>query len=154
MIINIDPVDSEDESFFVNEVNNAIKNIMEPYGQESEDYYKFIGAEEDGETEELFSKGTTKGVKYPNGTILHTFDYRFTKYFSIENDVIYQKEAGHFKKPKRTKKSKKLQYLPKCNYRRIYKSYNIYLEECCGYYYNEENQAYGHSYNPDSHWDG
>lgn len=135
------------------DVSESIDEIMEPFWEQTEnpDYLEFIDAEEQHRTQ-YESKGINC-VRMPNGTICLPYDPIFSKLYTVENGVVYKEEFGQLHHKKRTKKAKKIQFLPDYPYKKLYKSFVNFLEDYHGYQYNKTENRYGYYTNPNAFWD-
>ncbi len=91
-------------------------------------------------------------VVMPDGTIRELDSYRIWNKFIIKDGLVYQKVAGQLKHPKRTKKAKKMKALPGYPRKKLYASFEEFVEDWGGCK-NEETGQYGEWYNPDSTYD-
>jgi len=108
----------------------------------------------DDKTEEYRSDYEKKVdcVVMPDGTIKELDSYRIWNKFIIKDGLVYQKVAGQLKHPKRTKKAKKMKALPGYPRKKLYASFEEFVEDWGGCK-NEETGQYGEWYNPDSTYD-
>ena len=137
---------------FGRELTPVIHKAMERYNYNTEDerYLKF----EDRTDEYLkMYNENINCIKLPNGLILEENNYRFWDKFIIKGGQVYEKYAGPLHHPKRTKKSKKMQALLDYSRKKLYKSFDDFVETyCCGIL-NEKTGKYGEWYNPDGTYD-
>ena len=91
-------------------------------------------------------------VVMPDGSIRELDSYRIWNKFIIKDGLVYQKVAGQLKHPKRTKKAKKMKALPGYPRKKLYASFEDFVEDWGGCK-NEETGQYGEWYNPDSTYD-
>lgn len=137
---------------FGRELTLVIHKAMERYNYNTEDerYLKF----EDRTDEYLqMYNENINCIKLPNGLILEENNYRFWDKFIIKGGLVYEKHAGPLHHPKRTKKSKKMQALLDYSRKKLYKSFDDFVETyCCGIL-NEKTGKYGEWYNPDGTYD-
>jgi len=136
---------------FSRAVAEYVAEIMEPYSAEpSEEYLEFCD-ETDSLQEEYAQR--VDCLKLPNGRIVEYKDYPYYFEYSIKDGKVYQKNAGPLHHEKRTKKAKKITFLHGIPRSKIYKSFNEFAENRCGFSFNEEHQAYGSYWNPNAMWD-
>ena len=91
-------------------------------------------------------------VVMPDGRILEIDAYPIWHKFVIQDGLVFQKEAGPLKHPKRTKKAKKMKALPGYPRKKLYASFDDFVD-----YYgaskDEKTGRYGEWFNPDSVYD-
>ena len=85
---------------FSREVYLSIDNLMHPYGSESEDCYEFIDMTE--ELRDAYENDTIDCYRLPGGRIVTQFDNEVYRKFSIRDGIVFEKNAGPLKHPKRT----------------------------------------------------
>ena len=78
--------------------------------------------------------------------------YPVWPYFFIQDGKVYQKAAGQLRHPQRTKKARKMKVLPNYPRKKLYDSFEAFVEECGGRK-NEETGRYGVFYNPNAVFD-
>lgn len=136
---------------FARQLVAAVEEVMAPYSAEaSEEYMEFADM-----TEELkadYAK-SVDCLKLPNGKIVECGSYPYSSKYSIVDGKASQNEVGPLRHTKRTKQSRKIQYLPNCPRQRVYKTFEKYAEDYRGYEYNEEEKGYGFYGNPNAMWD-
>lgn len=138
---------------FARDVVSEVESFMEPYYDqtEDEDYLDFSD-----ETEWLrkeYEEGTTDAFITPDGRLVAPQDDRIRYQFCIRDGKVYETRIGSYKHDKRTRKAKKFKAVPNCPFKRIYKSFEEYVEKEHGSIWNEEEQAYGYFYNPNGVYD-
>ena len=97
-------------------------------------------------------EATVDCVRMANGSNVILYN-SFYKSYTIKNGVVYQKNSGSLHHEKRTKKAKKMTFLPNYPIKKIFKTYKDYMEFYCGYMYDEDKDAYGYYTNPSSFYD-
>lgn len=129
------------------------EDIMLPYCENTEDpeYLEFNDVS--AEVMESYKTECCDCVRFPEGRIVMCCDYNFYNKYEVVDGVIYQKSAGVLKHNKRTKKAKKLKFLPEYPIKKIFKSCEEYAQKCYGYNYDEDHEAYGYYNNPNAQWD-
>lgn len=124
---------------------------MTPYSTEPPEEYKEFA----DMTEELkadYAK-SVDCLKLPNGKIVECGSYPYFSKYSIVDGKVSQNKVGHLHHTRRTKQSRKIQYLPNCPRQKAYKTFEKYAEDYRGYEYNEEEKGYGFYCNPNAMWD-
>lgn len=91
-------------------------------------------------------------VVLPNGKIVEADLFPVWPKFIVKDGLVFQKAAGQLKQPKRTKKAKKMKALPNYPRKKLYVSFEAFVEACGGRK-NEETGQYGEFYNPNSVFD-
>lgn len=79
--------------------------------------------------------------------------YEMSGKFVVKNGLLYQKEFGPLKHEKRSKKAKRMTFLPNYPFKKRYKTFQDYADDYCGDRFHDEQNAYGYYFNPDSFWD-
>lgn len=92
-------------------------------------------------------------VKLPDGRIVEENSRPLWGRFIIKDGFVYQKEWGPLRHPKRSKRAKKMKVLPDYPRKKMYKSFEDYLEQDCYAVLNEETGKYGEWFNPDGVYD-
>ncbi len=136
---------------FSRSVINAVEEVMEPYGCESESYYEFCD-----QTENVrcgYENDACDCIRLPEGTIVSAHEYQIRKAFQIIRGQVFQKEAGQLHRPKRTRKTRKMKALLAYPMKKLYKTMHEYALDYCAYQYDEKEQGYGYYCNPNSMWD-
>lgn len=137
-------VDTEDPSL--------IDMLMAPFSENTQDldYLEFQSVEE--EQRQKYEALTVDCIRMSNGSIITAYDSFFRPY-TIKNGVVYQKSSGRLHNEKRTKKAKKMTFLPDYPLKKVFRTYKDYMELYCGYIYDEAKDAYGYYTNPNSFYD-
>ena len=91
-------------------------------------------------------------VVMPDGRIMEIDAYPIWHKFVIKDGLVFQKEAGPLKHPKRTKKAKKMKALPGYPRKKLYASFDEFVEDYGGSK-DEKTGRYGEWFNPDSVYD-
>lgn len=136
-----------------NVAERLVFEVMDPYGMETENPKRlaFFPHEETDESD--YATETRDCVRLPDGSIVFRYDPRFSKHYEIFEGKVYRKEFGPLRHRKRTRKAKKFLPLPDYPLKKLYPTFQKYMEQYFGCVYNEEAQAYGHYGNPDAFWD-
>lgn len=129
---------------------------MTPYSTEPPEEYKEFA----DMTEELKADyaRSVDCLKLPNGKIVECGSYPyFSKYSIVDEKVsqnkVSQNKVGPLHHTRRTKQSRKIQYLPNYPRQKVYKTFEKYAEDYRGYEYNKEEKRYGFYCNPNAMWD-
>ena len=136
---------------FARQLVGAVEEVMTPYSTEPPEEYKEFA----DMTEELkadYAK-SVDCLKLPNGKIVECGSYPYFSKYSIVDGKVSQNKAGTLHHTRRTKQSRKIQYLPNCPRQKVYKTFEKYAEDYRGYEYNEEEKGYGFYCNPNAMWD-
>ena len=140
------------QSSFSRTVNDGVSELMYPYCAWLEDpeYLEF-----DNRTERLREEyeSVVDCIKLPQGTIVEQYGYPIWGRFVVRDGKVFQRDAGPLHHEKRTKKAKRMMALPKYPRKKLYRSFEEYAEERCGYSFDEKHQGYGYYYNPNAMWD-
>lgn len=136
---------------FARQLVGAVEEVMAPYSSEpSEKYMEFADM-----TEELkadYAK-SVDCLKLPGGKIVECGSYPYFSKYSIVDGKVSQNKVGPLHHTRRTKQSRKMQYLPNCPRQKVYKTFEKYAEDYRGYEYSEEEKGYGFYCNPNAMWD-
>ena len=136
---------------FARQLVGEVEEVMAPYSAEpSEEYMEFADM-----TEELkadYAK-SVDCLKLPNGKIVECGSYPYFSKYSIVDGKVSQNKVGTLHHTRRTKQSRKIQYLPNCPRPKVYKTFEKYAEDYRGCEYNEEEKGYGFYCNPNAMWD-
>lgn len=137
---------------FGRELIPVIREKMERfnYGTEDRRFLEF----EDHTSEYLhaYNENVTC-IKLADGRIVEENSRFVWDRFIVQNGLVYQKYAGPLHHPKRTKKAKKMKAILDYPRRKLYKSFEDYLEQECYAVLNEETGKYGEWYNPNGVYD-
>lgn len=134
-------------------VERLVFETMDPYGMYTENPEHLVFcAYEEGE-DGAYETGTMDCVRLPDGSIVCEFDRRFSGRYEIFEGKAYQKESGPLRHRKRTKRAKKFLPLPEYPLKKLYLTFQMYMEQYLGCFYNEKEQAYGYCENPCAFWD-
>ena len=140
------------QSSFSRAVNDGVSELMYPYCASMEDpeYLEF-----DDRTEKLHEEyeSVVDCIKLPQGTIVEQYGDPLWGRFVVRDGKVFQRDAGSLHHEKRTKKAKRMVALPNYPRKKLYKSFEKYAEERCGFSFDEKHQGYGYYYNPNAIWD-
>lgn len=139
------------QNAFSRAVETEIETIMEPYGQNSEEFYVFEDYTEELKAE--YENGAADCIKLSNGKIVSLYQYPLYGNFIIKDGLVYKKQFGQLKHEKRNKQAKKMTALPNLPYKKRYKTLGEFAEDAKGMEYDEESDGYGYWYNPNAFWD-
>lgn len=141
---------------FARQLVGAVEEVMTPYSTEPPEEYKEFA----DMTEELKADyaRSVDCLKLPNGKIVECGSYPyFSKYSIVDEKVsqnkVSQNKVGPLHHTRRTKQSRKIQYLPNYPRQKVYKTFEKYAEDYRGYEYNKEEKRYGFYCNPNAMWD-
>lgn len=139
-------------SSFSRAVNDGVSELMYPYCESLEDpeYLEF-----EDRTEKLREEyeSVVDCIKLPQGTIVEQYGDPLWGRFVVRDGKVFQRDAGSLHHEKRTKKAKRMVALPNYPRKKLYKSFEKYAEERCGFSFDEKHQGYGYYYNPNAIWD-
>ena len=136
---------------FARQLVGAVEEVMTPYSTEPPEEYKEFA----DMTEELkadYAK-SVDCLKLPNGKIVECGSYPYFSKYSIVDGKVSQNKVGPLHHTRRTKQSRKRQYLPNYPRQKVYKTFEKYAEDYRGYEYNKEEKRYGFYCNPNAMWD-
>ena len=140
------------QSSFSRAVNDGVSQLMYPYCASMEDpeYLEF-----EDRTEKLREEyeSVVDCIKLPQGTIVEQYGDPLWGRFVVRDGKVFQRDAGSLHHEKRTKKAKRMVALPNYPRKKLYKSFEKYAEERCGFSFDEKHQGYGYYYNPNAIWD-
>lgn len=140
-------------SAFARDVVSQVESFMEPYYDQTEDEEYLDFSDETERLQKEYEEGTTDCFLTPDGKLVMPRDEPIRYRFVIRDGIVYEKSSKYGKPDKRTKSAKKLRALTNYPYKRIYKSLAEYAEKEYSWFWNEEEQAYGYYYNPNSVYD-
>lgn len=125
---------------FARQLVGAVEEVMTPYSTEPPEEYKEFA----DMTEELkadYAK-SVDCLKLPNGKIVECGSYPYFSKYSIVDGKVSQNKVGTLHHTRRTKQSRKIQYLPNCPRQKVYKTFEKYAEDYRRYEYNEKEKGY------------
>lgn len=134
-------------------VFDAVYEKMNPYAVESEHPAKQEFVDCTKELREEYRSGTIDCVRLADGTVVDRFDPRFRNRFSIKDGRIVQNHFGPLHHKKRSKKAKKMTWLPNYPKKKLYRSERELAEKYYGYEYVPEEDAYGYYSNVAAFYD-
>lgn len=139
---------------FAREVSGKAEYKLERYCENTEnpEYLEFVDMTEDL-TYEYNNGCISTCFKFPNGLIHNRYSPEFYQKFCFEDGKVYQSNYGPGKSKRRTKKSKRIQVLNDYPINKIYKTFDDYVINYCGYQFYEEHNAYGYYCNPEGKFD-
>ena len=134
-------------------VFDAVYEKMDPYAVESEHpaEQEFVDCTE--ELREEYRSGTIDCVRLADGTVVERYDPRFRNRFSVKDGKIVQNDFGPLHHKKRSKKAKKMTWLPNYPKKKLYRSERELAEKYYGYEYSPEEDAYGYYSNVAAFYD-
>lgn len=137
---------------FGRELNSAVCEVMERFdcGTQDKRYLVF-----EDHTEEYFANYNelVTCIQFPNGRIVEENSRDVWGKFIVKDGLVYQKYAGPLRHPKRTKRVKKMKALKDYPRKRLYQSFDDYVDQECRGSLDEETGKYGEWYNPDGVYD-
>lgn len=150
----------EKSSPFESEVEVAVKALLAPYCESTEDpeYIKFTNVEDECRSE--YETDTTTAIHMPNGKICSAFDSEFTKFYELRDNKVYLRTSSPAELPalpasnsNPSDESNELKVLENYPVKLLYPVFTDYLENYRGYTYDEAHKAYGYYSNPNAQWD-
>ena len=125
-----------------------LADIMERTNENTEDpqYTEFVDKVE--EDRDHYENGTYDCTRLANGSVYYGVPHGFEEI----DGLIYQSRAGKLQHPMRTKKAKKMKFLPDYPVCKVFKSV-IEMVKDFGYQYDEDHDSYGYYINPNGYWD-
>ena len=112
---------------FARQLVGAVEEVMTPYSTEPpEEYKEFADMTEELKTD--YAK-SVDCLKLPNGKIVECGSYPYFSKYSIVDGKVSQNKAGPLHHTRRTKQSRKIQYLPNCPRQKVYKTFEKYAED-------------------------
>lgn len=134
-------------------VFDAVYEKMDPYAVETDHpaCREFVDCTD--EIREEYRTGTTDCVRLADGTVVERFDPRFRNRFSVKDGRIVQNDFGPLHHKKRSKKAKKMTWLPNYPKKKLYRSERELAETYYGYDYLPEEDAYGYYSNTAAFYD-
>ena len=134
-------------------VFDAVYEKMDPYAVETDHpaCREFVDCTD--EIREEYRTGTIDCVRLADGTVVERFDPRFRNRFSVKDGRIVQNDFGPLHHKKRSKKAKKMTWLPNYPKKKLYRSERELAETYYGYDYLPEEDAYGYYSNTAAFYD-
>ena len=134
-------------------VFDAVYEKMDPYAVETDHpaCREFVDCTD--EIREEYRTGTMDCVRLADGTVVERFDPRFRNRFSVKDGRIVQNDFGPLHHKKRSKKAKKMTWLPNYPKKKLYRSERELAETYYGYDYLPEEDAYGYYSNTAAFYD-
>ncbi len=131
-------------------VKQAVFQRIKAYEEytDNADYLAF--ADKNDAVEKEYLTGKTKAVRFPDGTIVHVHDSRFSELFCIRDNTILEHFANEDGSEGETDDSRSLTLILDYPWSFLY-SFEQYCEEYCGYKRNAEGR-WGQYYNPQATW--
>lgn len=132
-------------------METRLEEILAPYFESTEDK-RFLTFEDcTDECKQEYETGTCDFVQYPDGTMYHVSDPRFTDKFKIVDGKIYCATKRFDDPLVETDESKAITYLPNQPVKNKY-SFEAYCREYMGYY-EAAPGCWGYKFNPNAKWD-
>ena len=122
-------------------VFDAVYEKMDPYAVETDHpaCREFVDCTD--EIREEYRTGTIDCVRLADGTVVERFDPRFRNRFSVKDERIVQNDFGPLHHKKRSKKAKKMTWLPNYPKKKLYRFERELAETYYGYDYLPEEDA-------------
>ena len=142
----------EGQTTFARAVSQASYEFMEPFGENSEDYQEFFDYTE--EFKNIYENDKDDFIKTPDGRIVEPHKVFAGHSFTVYDGKVYEYVSSDTEeKPIRTRLAKKLKALVDYPYKKVYKTFDLFLKETRGDCYNEKENSYGFYFNPNSCYD-
>lgn len=141
------------QNTFARNVNEAVDDYMDPFGSETDNpkYIEFYDTTE--EIKDEYENWEVTAVKLPNGLIVSERQDDFYDRYHIKDGKVFERNWGQLKTLKRTKRTKKMQVIAKYPLKKIYKTFEEYLQAECQDSYNEKEKSYGYFCNARAYYD-
>lgn len=126
---------------------------LEPYCENTEDpaYLSFIDMTEEGRT--VYDNQCVDCVRMPGGRIISCYYPEFSDLYELYDNKVYKRRYGPLHHRKRTAKAKKILPLPDYPLKKLYTSFDDFMENYYGCARDEETGRYGFYRNPNATWD-
>ena len=130
-----------------------VAELLAPYNENNEDttYITFDDRTDEGRT--AYEQGGVDCVKTPDGRIISSHDYEFSRRYELYNGKVYRKRFGSLHHRKQTKKSKRYLALPNYPFRKLFPTAEAFMTEYWGCVAGEEAGHYGYYFNSNGQWD-
>ena len=138
---------------FARAVNDAIDEKLDPYAEETDNPICQVFEDYTAEIQDSYRTGTVDCVRLADGLVIPVSDRRFYQHFEIKDGQIVQKKFGPLHHKKRSKKARKMTYLPDYPLKKLFRSEQALAEIYMGCQYDEESDAYGYYYNAGAFYD-
>lgn len=134
-------------------VERMVADLLAPYNENNTDiaYMEFDDRTNEGRT--AYEQGGVDCVKTPDGRIITSHDYEFSRRYELYNGKVYRKRFGPLHHRKQTKKSKRYLALPNYPFRKLFPKAETFMTEYWGCVAGEEAGHYGFYFNPNGQWD-
>ncbi len=131
---------------------DAIINVMDKFIADpiNPAYTKFISTDI---TMTDYLNRTMPAIKLPEGKLVPVHSGFWGNSFFVRDGKAYQRGYGKNKTRNRSKKAKKLKYIPKCSVSKVYPTFDQYMKEDNYCEYDEESKSYGNYYNQNTEFD-
>ena len=106
-----------------------VAELLAPYNENNEDttYITFDDRTDEGRT--AYEQGGVDCVKTPDGRIISSHDYEFSRRYELYNGKVYRKRFGSLHHRKQTKKSKRYLALPNYPFRKLFPTAEAFMTE-------------------------
>lgn len=136
---------------FARQLVGAVEEVMTPYSTEPpEEYKEFADMTEEPESRLRKVRRLLETSKRKDRRMRKLPVFQQVQHYRREGQSKQRSVLHH---ARRTKQSRKIQYLPNCPRQKVYKTFEKYAEDYRGYEYNEEEKGYGFYCNPNAMWD-
>ena len=138
----------ERDATFKRLVGDAVEEYLEPFGQESEEYYEFIDMTE--EIQHDYETGKRDYYKTPDGKFIPSMRRLGEHQFIVRGNLVYEYKN---RKEVRSKLAKKMKAYPDYPNKKACKTIKEFAEDVRFENFDEEHDAYGYSCNPNAVYD-
>lgn len=127
--------------------------LLEPYCENTEDpaYLEFIDQTDEGHAE--YETHGINCIRLLDGRIVPFYHHAFTNQYELYDGKIYKRRYGQLHSRKRTKKAKKMQLLTTYPFKKLYPTFDTFMEKHYGSSLDKETGRYGYYTNPNATWD-
>lgn len=138
---------------FTKEVYRRVIELFDPYSDTTNNpkYQEFDDIT--AELKNAYENQTVDCIKLPDGRIVSVDNIVVYDKFIVRDGLVYQKRFGQLKNAKRSKAAKKMAALPDYPYKKLYKSFEDFVELEKDMDYDDEHGGYGYVYNPNARYD-
>lgn len=133
-------------------LDDEVYEILAPFNEQTDDpaYLEFVNKSD--ELRDEYENHSINCIRTPDGRVKPAHDAEFSD-LVIHNGAVASRSAGPLHHTKKTRKSRKYTALLDYPFRKLFKSFDEYAHDYCGYSLSEEGDAYGYYTNPDAFWD-
>lgn len=138
---------------FERDMTAIIDATMEPYNEATDNSAYLVFQDMDEEVRSGYQNDKLDCARMPDGKILTLWDIPFSKHFTVEGGIVYERNWGPLHHKKRTKRAKQIKFMPNRPVKQLYKTMESYAEDYHGYQFHKGYQAYGYMTNPNGYYD-